>query len=162
MKSARIKGSWTKVAIAVAMSCACMPFGCGARSQIEGESGEANTTSTETTSSETNTTTTTPGQGGSGTTTTGQSGSGGAGGIPGEPCGNGVLQPDLGEECDDGANNGGPCSLTCKAQLDRKTEEQSASDNSKKESITHRLKVIEGNFIEEASTGEFNHYRFRP
>ncbi len=105
------------MAIAVAMSCACMPFGCGARSQIEGESGEANTTSTETTSSETNTTTTTPGQGGSGTTTTGQSGSGGAGGIPGEPCGNGVLQPDLGEECDDGANNGGPCSLTCKAQL---------------------------------------------
>jgi hypothetical protein len=51
--------------------------------------------------------------------------------------------------------------LTCRAKLERASEDIDRSNNSKTESISHRLKVIDGKFIEERSNGEFKHYRFR-
>ena len=51
--------------------------------------------------------------------------------------------------------------ITCKAMLERANQETSSSNSSKKDGIAHRLKVIEGNFVEETSTGEFNLYKLK-
>lgn len=51
----------------------------------------------------------------SGATTEGPTG-GGMGGAAADSCGDGVVQPDAGEECDDGSGNGGPCSEDCTRQ----------------------------------------------